>query len=393
MPKQPSTPPKRASSPWERTRAPNVVRNSASGTYYARFRVSGKLVWRSLDTQAFTTAKTKLPDVIKAEKQLIAAGDGQITLAQATRAYLERDARNPSLKEKTRQYRAASADMIGRIFPRGTVTKLRHLWATSPKEKYKEIASRDLKIRDISKDDCLSWAAGCAKRYSPTTFNHALGTLREIIGIGIELGARFDNPATHVDRLPEKPKSLKLPEPKQFLRFIEAIENSGSGWSKPCANMVRFLAYGGFRLTEAKNVTWGDVDLAKGEIIVRGDLKTGLKGRVVGETRRVPIITEMRQLLERLRAENSLTVDSARVLKVGECQRAMDRAAKEVEMARITHHDLRHLFATRCIESGVDIPTVARWLGHKDGGALAMRVYGHLRDAHSQVMASKVSFS
>jgi site-specific recombinase XerD len=32
-------------------------------------------------------------------------------------------------------------------------------------------------------------------------------------------------------------------------------------------------------------------------------------------------------------------------------------------MARITHHDLRHLFAMRCIESGVDVPTVSRWLG------------------------------
>jgi integrase len=93
-----------------------------------------------------------------------------------------------------------------------------------------------------------------------------------------------------------------------------------------------------------------------------------------------------------MRAEEPLTAASIKVLKVGECQRAMDRAAKEVEMARITHHDLRHLFATRCIESGVDIPTVSRWLGHKDGGALAMRVYGHLRDAHSQAMAAKVSF-
>ena len=59
----------------------------------------------------------------------------------------------------------------------------------------------------------------------------------------------------------------------------------------------------------------------------------------------------------------------------------------------ITHHDLRHLFATRCIESGVDIPTVSRWLGHKDGGALAMKVYGHLRDQHSVEMAQKVTFS
>jgi integrase len=71
----------------------------------------------------------------------------------------------------------------------------------------------------------------------------------------------------------------------------------------------------------------------------------------------------------------------------------MDRAAEKVGMVRITHHDLRHLFATRCIESDVDIPTVSRWLGHKDGGALAMRVYGHLRDKHSEDMARRVSFS
>ncbi len=57
------------------------------------------------------------------------------------------------------------------------------------------------------------------------------------------------------------------------------------------------------------------------------------------------------------------------------------------------HHDLRHLFATRCIGAGVDIPTVSRWLGHKDGGALAMKVYGHFRDQHSVAMAQKVTFS
>jgi hypothetical protein len=44
------------------------------------------------------------------------------------------------------------------------------------------------------------------------------------------------------------------------------------------------------------------------------------------------------------------------------------------------------------IESGVDIPTLSRWLGHKDGGALAMKTYGHLRDEHSVEMARKVTF-
>jgi hypothetical protein len=31
--------------------------------------------------------------------------------------------------------------------------------------------------------------------------------------------------------------------------------------------------------------------------------------------------------------------------------------------------------------------------GHKEGGALAMKVYGHLRDQHSVEMAQKVTFS
>ena len=71
----------------------------------------------------------------------------------------------------------------------------------------------------------------------------------------------------------------------------------------------------------------------------------------------------------------------------------MNRAAKVVKIPRITHHDLRHLFATVCIEAGTDIPTVSRWLGHKDGGALAMKTYGHLRDEHSQASAAKIRFT
>jgi integrase len=77
---------------------------------------------------------------------------------------------------------------------------------------------------------------------------------------------------------------------------------------------------------------------------------------------------------------------------VSEAQKALTKACNTVCAKRLTHHDLRHLFATRCIESGVDIPTVARWLGHKDGGALALKTYGHLRAEHSQAMAAKVTF-
>jgi site-specific recombinase XerC len=80
------------------------------------------------------------------------------------------------------------------------------------------------------------------------------------------------------------------------------------------------------------------------------------------------------------------------VMRVSECTGSLANACQKLSVSHITHHDLRHLFATTCIESNVDIPTVSRWLGHKDGGALAMKVYGHLRDQHSTSMAQRVSF-
>jgi len=47
-----------------------------------------------------------------------------------------------------------------------------------------------------------------------------------------------------------------------------------------------------------------------------------------------------------------------------------------IHARQMSDNDLRHLFATRCVEAGVDIPTVSRWLNHQDGGALAMKTYG-----------------
>ena len=94
-----------------------------------------------------------------------------------------------------------------------------------------------------------------------------------------------------------------------------------------------------------------------------------------------------------MRSERPNEPPDAKVFHVRECQKALDRACNKVGADRITHHDLRHLFATACIEAGVDIPTVSRWLGHKDGGALAMKTYGHLRREHSIMQAQRVSFA
>jgi integrase len=50
-------------------------------------------------------------------------------------------------------------------------------------------------------------------------------------------------------------------------------------------------------------------------------------------------------------------------------------------------HMLRHLFASSLISAGVDVRTVAEYLGHSDGGALVLRTYSHLMpDAGDRVI-------
>ncbi|MEQ2007477.1 MAG: site-specific integrase [Limisphaerales bacterium] len=358
-------------SQWKKTPAANLVRYEPSGIYFARVRVGGKLIRQSLKTDVLSVAHLRLGDLVKAEREHLEArteaGRGKLTFDQAVEIYRKQVVDHPKLKPSAKLYRQKSIDALVKTWPGPT----------------------SIEARKISEKVCQEWAASFVTKYSSSVYNNTVGTLRQILAIAVSAGARYGNPALGIKKARITLKKLKLPEQAQFRKFVHKIERAGAWCSRDCADLVRFLAYGGFRKTEAANVTWADCDFAKGEITVRGDPVTGTKS---GAIRTIPMISEMRSLLERLKAAATGVDPSANVMRVRECQRAMDKAAKAVGMARITHHDLRHLFATRCIESGVDIPTVSRWLGHKDGGALAMKVYGHLRDQHSQTMAGKVKF-
>jgi integrase len=361
---------------WQNTQFANLVRYTASGTYFARIRVHGKLIRKSLKTDVMTVAKLRLSDLEKTERQSAESTAnvkrGKLIFEDAVKIYKERLSGDTHLKQRTRDYYNERIDALLKSWP--TLAKM--------------------DIRKITSQQCQEWASRNATQCSSSSHNHTLGILRGVFKIAIESGARYDNPGMVVKRVTERTeKVIILPSFETFAKIVETIKSSGSGFSKPASELVEFLAYGGFRIGEAKFVTWRDCDFVRGKITVWGNPDTGLKARQVGERRIVPMIQDMRKLLERMRAERPDESTETPVMRVRECQKSIDRASKLLGIKRITHHDLRHLFATRSIESNVDIPTVSRWLGHKDGGALAMKTYGHLRDEHSQIMAGKVKFS
>ena len=102
---------------------------------------------------------------------------------------------------------------------------------------------------------------------------------------------------------------------------------------------------------------------------------------------------EMRTLLERMKVERGTPLPGDRVLLIKEAQGFITSACKKMAIPRFTTHALRHLFGTACLEAGVDVRTVAGGLGHKDNGALLLKVYSHVRNQHEAEMIRKVRFA
>ena len=289
-----------------------------------------------------------------------------MTFGEAMALFGERVEKDAALKPRTKAHRKERISVIRKTWPTVLQTD----------------------IRRITRQDCLNWAHGY--KSSAINFNKTVQTIRKVFEVAIESGIRYDNPANAIKMMKVRVEPLQLPSREQFAEIVKHVRKVNKRYSQDAADLIEFLAYGGFRKSEAFQIAWGDCNFETCEILVRGDAETGTKNWSV---RVVPMVAEMRKLLDRLKAHRGNAAPGDKVMMVSTCNGALRSACAKVKILHITNHDLRHLFATTCIESGVDIPTVARWMGHKDGGALAMKTYGHLRDHHSANMAQKVSFA
>jgi integrase len=365
---------------WKRTGHRNLLRHK-SGSYYARAFAGGKEVWKSLGTSHFSVARARLGQFLEEHREQSSqpqSGNAKLTFGAALQQHLRKLADRPNIKQTTVHYWKQIYRALSRSWP--------------------GLESRE--IRRVTQTECEKWARdfrrtgaranGESKEPSPTRFNNTLDGLRHVFRLAKDLGIIYSDPSAKIERVKIRQKRLTLPSRIQFTEIVDRVASSGAGQARHCADFVQGLAFTGMRKSEANALEWRDVDFDTGEIIVRGDSTTGTKN---WELRRVPLIPDTLFLFQRMRIEQPRASVTSRVFRVRECQRALDRACKKVGADRITHHDLRHLFATRCIESGVDIPTVSRWLGHKDGGVLAMKTYGHLRREHSIAAAQKVTFA
>ena len=230
---------------------------------------------------------------------------------------------------------------------------------------------------------------GCLPRLTSQTFVHELEVMRAVFNYAQRHGLLLSNPALDIKRPKLTQPKIVVPTRSQFKDLIAAIRFSdgradSQAKSEYGADMVEFLASSGARVGEARSARWSDALFDKNQIRIRGT-KSETSSRLI------PMTSALRQFLEKLQSEMERKLSDP-ILSIKSARKALETACKKLGYPGFTHHDFRHFFATTCIESGVGIPTISRWLGHSDGGALAMKVYGHLRQEHSNLMIQRVSF-
>lgn len=374
---------------WERTNVTNLLRNRQSGTYYARVKANGKQKWRSLKTKVFTVAKLRLADVendIRTQAATV-RGDGgtasdpaaETRVATYIAAYRAKQENDSKLKASSLERKLNSVKALVKTWP--------------------ELPDRD--VRRLTEPDCQTWATKAKKEgtgfiapnvktkrsgMSASAFNKCVDALLGILDIAKGKGLIYKNPAEKLVKLPIKPKPFDLPSNAQFKEMVRLIATAGSRWSTDAADMVRLLAYTGARVNEARRLRWSHLNETETLLTVPGTKSEKSIDRPL------PLFKPLAELLTEIRNRRGPEAAHAPIARLKTCMDALKSACRKVGVKEMDHHDLRHYFATRCIESGVDIPTLSRWLGHADGGVLAMKTYGHLRQEHSLAQATKVVF-
>lgn len=387
--------------------ANGLVRHVPTGNFYSRYQVQGRRTMKSLGTDDARIAKLRHLDVLAKNERTRQSGAraeaGKGTMGDILREASEVYEQNSEHSEKSKVCFRSSARRLekhwGLCFGSSFATTRPAKITAAPVEKFSNYLSNQAEWRTHNTQKTR-------KGYGPVTANVTLELLLRVMtfakarGFISEIPFQLKGDLGQASLLKTEPrKKLEFPTQKKIQEVFTRIRTVGNTptdqpellaylgrRANESGDFAEFMAYSGARKEEAACWEWED-DRAT-SIFIRGTKTESSMNR------EVPKIPAMVDLLQRMKARRLVEGRkiAGRAFNVGQCGEALTTACKSVGIQRWTHHTLRHLFATRCIESGVDIPTVSRWLGHSDGGALAMITYGHLRKEHSEAQAAKVSF-
>ena len=199
------------------------------------------------------------------------------------------------------------------------------------------------------------------KRYTdgvkPATINRELATLKKAFNLARrEWEWCTENPVCRVSMEREnntRGRWLTMEEEQRLLQTI----------SPRLRDLIIFALNTGMRMGEILALTWAGVDLFRRTVTVFRSKN--------GERRTIPINSIVLDVLTRKYAARSRMTElvfhsqADTALDGSNIRHGLNAALRVAKIQDFHFHDLRHTFATRIVQAGVDLYKVQRLLGHK----------------------------
>ncbi|HEX8174039.1 MAG TPA: site-specific integrase [Pyrinomonadaceae bacterium] len=189
---------------------------------------------------------------------------------------------------------------------------------------------------------------------SPSTVNRELTILSRVMALAVDAGHISENPCRRVRRFKEDNERIRFLTEDEEARLMKQI-----GGRELLRSVVIFALNTGLRRGEIFSLRWSEVDWSRNFIHVI-NTKTG-KSRII------PLNDATRDVLlrQQKKSESEFVFVSPRTgARLRNLRNSFGKACEDAKVLNFHFHDLRHTFASRLADAGVDAFTIAELMGH-----------------------------
>ena len=233
---------------------------------------------------------------------------------------------------------------------------------------------------------------------SANSVNAVISVIQSSLKTAYLLGLTKEYVADKLKRpkLKEKPvECFTLAEQKQ-------IEQAILNGKKDKLYGIILCLYSGLRIGELIALQWSDIDFTKGILTVSKSCHDGNDGinhiriidspKTVHSRRVIPLPKQILSLLKIVKKRSKceyIIADSDKPVFVRSYQRTFELLLKKLNIPHKGFHSLRHTFATRAMECGMDVKTLSELLGHKNA-TITLNRYAHSLLEHKVDMMNRL---
>ena len=196
----------------------------------------------------------------------------------------------------------------------------------------------------------------------------------------------------------KRPKLIERPVECFSLKEQKQIEQAVLNSKKDKLYGIILCLYSGLRIGELIALQWNDIDLTKGILTVSKSCHDGKDGIIIDEPktatsrRMIPLPKQLLPILKgtKKKSDSPFVVSAnGKPVSVRSYQRSFELLLKKLKIPHKGFHSLRHTFATRAIECGMDVKTLSEILGHKNP-TVTLNRYAHSLMEHKADMMNRL---